>query len=337
MYAIIGIIRPNIRVVDLNTNEVDLCSIRLLRKLSFMKYIVGVGRGVEQGVIKVYKSDVIIDSLKSDYAVMGIDFPYDITFTSDKVRLEQCLNHDIVIAVIPYGVTVVNSQAFDNCSSMTTVRFPDSVYCIGESAFESNVLSALDLPRKIKYIENYAFAGSLYIESVVFPPTLERLGDSCFTRCLALKSVDLSKTDATLGVSAFASCTSLTEVLLPKTLEKLPKDCFYNCTHLSHIDLPDTLSEIYDSCFEKCLRLTEIDLPESVTVIRSRAFYNCDRLKRVCIPENVVSIAADAFGADTFYLTDEGVDDTYDFVVKCKEGSYADRYAQQHGYTVEYY
>lgn len=62
-------------------------------------------------------------------------------------------------------------------------------------------------------------------------------------------------------------------------------------------------------------------LPESATTIESKAFANCGNLKYIYIPESTKNIASDAFQNVTS-LTIYG-----------KFGSYAQTYAEQHGYT----
>ena len=62
-------------------------------------------------------------------------------------------------------------------------------------------------------------------------------------------------------------------------------------------------------------------LPEGATTIASKAFANCTDLKYIYIPESTKNIASDAF-QNVIALTIYG-----------KSGSYAQTYAEQHGYT----
>ena len=66
-----------------------------------------------------------------------------------------------------------------------------------------------------------------------------------------------------------------------------------------------------------------IVLPESVTTIESKAFAGCSNLKYIYIPENTTKIAEDAF-LNVTGLTIYG-----------KDGSYAEFFANKHGYEFQ--
>jgi len=61
-------------------------------------------------------------------------------------------------------------------------------------------------------------------------------------------------------------------------------------------------------------------LSEKVTAIGEKAFCNCPNLRYVYIPEATGSISADAFSG------------TYNLTILGKRGSYAETYAQDHGF-----
>ena len=68
-----------------------------------------------------------------------------------------------------------------------------------------------------------------------------------------------------------------------------------------------------------------VDLRKTkVTKIGSRAFAKCIELVKVYIPETVTDIHPRAF------------EDSLNVTIYCYEGSYADRYAQEHSIPVNY-
>lgn len=62
--------------------------------------------------------------------------------------------------------------------------------------------------------------------------------------------------------------------------------------------------------------------PEGCTTIQSRAFADCLNLRTIVIPAATTSIASDAFSGDT------------DLTIQTPTGSYAESYANSHGYNV---
>ena len=83
--------------------------------------------------------------------------------------------------------------------------------------------------------------------------------------------------------------------------------------------LPESLEEIDEEAFAE-MPVMYVKCPETLKKIGARAFTGCTSLREIYIPENTTSIAADAF---------EGCED---LVILGVSGSYAEFYAQKHGY-----
>lgn len=62
--------------------------------------------------------------------------------------------------IIPYGVTKIGSQAFYNCSGLTSIEIPSSVTDIGQYAFAScSDLTSIEIPSSVTNIGSNAFDG----------------------------------------------------------------------------------------------------------------------------------------------------------------------------------
>ena len=96
---------------------------------------------------------------------------------------------------IEYGVTNIDSYAFQNCTSVTDIEIPETVESIGAYAFENcNNLTAITI-KGAKYIGSAAFYGceKLRLQNIILPAgsysnnpnALTELGDNVF---LGLKS-----------------------------------------------------------------------------------------------------------------------------------------------------
>ena len=81
------------------------------------------------------------------------------------------------------------------------------------------------------------------------------------------------------------------------------------------------VTHIYDTAFENNLKVEKVILPQSLESIGWFAFRGCIALSEIEVPENVSKIEYGAFDNCNANLT---------FV--CKQGSYAEEYAQSYGY-----
>ena len=105
-------------------------------------------------------------------------------------------NKDITRVVIPD--TIIGSQAFYNCTNLTSVSFPSSLKSIDGSAFAKTNLDALTLPATITNVGGRAFAEIASLASVTVQ------GKTVF------------------GSGVFSTCPNLTTVVFQDSLRELP-------------------------------------------------------------------------------------------------------------------
>lgn len=137
------------------------------------------------------------------------------------------------------------------------------------------------------------------IENVVVKDGVQHIGIDAFTDCTSLKSI--TTPDDIVGVTYFTNCTSLTSITVPENTECIGNDVFSGCTNLKEVKIGSKLTEIMHGSFQGCTALETLDLPETVTKISDYAFKNCSP----------------------------------DLVLRCKEGSYVQQYAEAHGIKFE--
>lgn len=100
------------------------------------------------------------------------------------------------------SVTTIYDGAFENCTSMQSVKFGDDLTFIGDSAFSG--CAALGLNR---VSDEKAHC------QIVLPASVTYLGEKAFSNCIELKYIDLSNTQITeIGTATFADNVSLKEV-----------------------------------------------------------------------------------------------------------------------------
>lgn len=206
-------------------------------------------------------------------------------------------------AMYHYG-DFFNTEApwFSHRDSIKTLSLDSGVTSIGESAFENCTnLSSVTFPNSLLYIEDSAFEGCENLVSALLPGNLLRIGSWSFSNCTNLKSLRLPDSVRDIGYSAFYNCNDLVSVTIPNGLIRLESCVFESCSSLSNVSIPASVTEIYDSAFLGCHNLTKVNIPSSVKRIGNHAFRHCTSLTSITIPDSITSIGEFAFSNTSFY------------------------------------
>ena len=191
---------------------------------------------------------------------------------------------------------VIGNQAFDGCSSLTSLTLPSSVTSIGSSAFSGcSGLTSLTLPSSVTSIEWSAFSGCSGLTSLTLPSSVTSIGGSAFSGCSGLTSLTLPSSVTSIGESAFSGCSGLTSLTLPSSVTSIGSSAFSGCSGLTSLTLPSSVTEIGWYAFRGCSSLASLSLPSSVTEIGWYAFYGCSGLTSLTLPSSVSSIGSFAF------------------------------------------
>ena len=136
-----------------------------------------------------------------------------------------------------YSVTVIGSEAFKNCTSLTSITIPESVTTIKHGAFSGCCgLTSITLPESITTIEFETFSG-----------------------CSSLTSITIPVSVTTIGSKAFSGCSGLTSITIPDSIVFIKNAAFYNCSGLTSITFPKTSYFVIESAaFAGCINLISI-------------------------------------------------------------------------------
>ena len=170
----------------------------------------------------------------------------------------------------------IQSYAFSECTSLSSVKFPSSLRQIYGNAFSQN--SAL--------------------QAVTFNDGLDGIGGSAFSNT-GLTTVTLPNSLTYLGSSAFSSCKDLASISIGTGITEIPYNCFSGCNALTSVDLPEHVTSIGGSAYSYCDGLVSITLPSSIQAVGASAFANCSNLEEVVIPDNVTTLGTGAFKNDS--------------------------------------
>lgn len=182
---------------------------------------------------------------------------------------------------LSFNVTDIKSNAFRDCSSITSIRSEGEILkTIGKKAFyQCTSLKSASFPG-VKIIYSSAFTNCFSLESVSFP-NVEIIHNDAFFQCIELKSISFPIVNS-IKEFAFVLCRSLTSISLPN-VETIYGGAFQYCRNLKKVYLGTVLNYIddnYGGAFEACSSLPYIVIPAGCNV-RDSVFYQCSRLQAI--------------------------------------------------------
>lgn len=197
-----------------------------------------------------------------------------------------------------------------------------------------------EIPDDVEIISSHAFQKSKYLERVDFPDGVTKIGDYAFEGCL-ISIGDLPEDLESIGTYAFANCQGIKDITIPDSVTYIGHKPFEGGEFV-RIDV-DSDNEKYFSQegvlfdIEKQMLLAypcrketrDYVIPDGTKII-DNVFFNCDNLSRVSIPASVEEIVYSYVESPCF----EDCDNLKTILVK--KGSYAETWAIESGYNVEY-
>ena len=197
---------------------------------------------------------------------------------------------------LPQSVHAIDEGCFRGCTSLATITWSEELTAIGDYAFaECSALGEVHIGKKISSIGNSAFAGCSSLRSITLPSNVKSIGNAAFANCQSLTTADLPQGITTIGEQTFSNCESLTTISLVSTITEIGDKAFSNCRSLSAIDIPDGVTKIGAEAFYGCKVLSEVVIPDGVTELGYQAFYGCGNLTAITLPDNISKFGYQAF------------------------------------------
>ena len=239
---------------------------------------------------------------------------------------------------------LIDSDAFNGCTALTTLRLPEGLVGIGYRAFQGCTgLTSVDLPDTVYDVADNTFAGCTALETITLPDKLTALAAGMFAGCTSLKELTLPAGMADIGItedgSGFADCTALENVFVDpdsrnyRSVDGVLYD--YNGKTLrlypagrtqSEYVIPEGVTRVGSWAFSGNESVRKVSLPSTLTRVGNCAFYDCPALDTyIFFGQTAPLLETRMIGSDTAYYGNfTGIYKSYG---ELEDGSYGYIYA----------
>ncbi len=211
--------------------------------------------------------------------------------------LAQSLTCDyaLIYASISGTTTSIETLAFNQCKSLKSVSFPDSLTSIGEKAFvDCKSIENIAFPAAGLTLASEAFSGATGFNDPNFLSSFHNVPEKCFYG-IDIKKIILDDDTLVLANNALNSLTQVEEFIMKKIPAQMTATSIGNLKSAKSIELPDDLTMLNDRMFFGNTFIDSFVFPSSLKSIGKDCFYNCSELKEVSFPDALETIGIEAF------------------------------------------
>ena len=212
------------------------------------------------GVGYIFEADGI-------YYKIGENNTVSVTYGNTKYSGDVVIPSQVVYEGKTYSVTSIGSEAFYDCSGLTSVTIPNSVKSINDDAFSyCSGLTSIIIPESVGYMGWRAFRGCNNLLSITF-----------------LGSLFIDK-------EAFTDCH-------PTAVHITDLESFLKIEYEENYDSNNPLDGSKSHLYLNGVEIKDLVIPNTITSINAFAFHGFKGLNSITIPNSVTSIGPYAFAA----------------------------------------
>lgn len=206
-----------------------------------------------------------------------------------------------------YVVVEVGPWAFAFCTSLTSVKLPESVTHIDTGCFyQCTRLTSVNIPSKTYYIGLHAFKDCAQLSTVInIPATTEYMDPAAFVGCYGVTAINVASANPTYkSISGVVFSKDGKKLLMypsgkaeaytiPGTVTSVGGYAFRKAGAIS-VTIPPSVTRLGIESFEESA-ITRLALPATLEDVSWDAFKGCYNLKTITIEEGIGKIGAYSF------------------------------------------
>ncbi|BFU20678.1 leucine rich repeat protein, BspA family protein [Entamoeba histolytica HM-1:IMSS-B] len=131
-----------------------------------------------------------------------------------------------IMEEIPLTINVIGRSAFKYIMPSQLI-LPNSITRIESNAFyQCTLLTSIIFSTSLKVIESRAFMGCSHLKSISLPASIQFIGDEAFNNCYELTSIVVEGFPC-IGYHAFSHCNELQNIIIPPFSNQNTNDIFF--------------------------------------------------------------------------------------------------------------
>ena len=223
----------------------------------------------------------------------GLLYETDNSFEHFYLSGQKGTNGDASVPELYSGrdVVAILPSAFYGNTTLVSLKLPDTITYIGESAFKNCInLRKVNIPAGVSSLEFGVFSGCESLTELLEIPFNEKNYFGYFFGAYSYKDNETSVPEALKTVTlragskvsdyAFANCVYITDIVLPDGLLSIGAYAFMRCTSLRNIKIPsDSVTTIGEHAFSGCASLEWFEIPDSVTSVDESILEGCNNIR----------------------------------------------------------
>jgi hypothetical protein len=230
-----------------------------------------------KSLITIGRAAFRVCSLKS------VDFPDNLETIDDEAFYSTKLE-DLTIP----KVKNIGAYAFQNCTSLKSVKIQSGLERIGEKAFENcRQIKEIFIPKEIRSIKEDAFANCVSINKIM----IEDILSWCRLSFPSYSSNPLYYGNRIYDFNG----VEITDVKIPNDISMIGDNVFIGCKSLKTVIISESVSKIGYRAFMGCNNMECLTLSQNITEIEDEAFYGCKIPNIYCYATKVPKTGSLAF------------------------------------------